>query len=163
MDPDSGAASNSGAVLRPAAAADVDRLTEVALAAKRHWGYPERLIRLWMGELTVTPALLDRHRVWVAQVERRTVAFYALAGQPPALELTHLWVDPEWMGRGVGSELLDHALHTARAVGARELRIESDPNAVGFYRRRGARVIGSVPSTPAGRRLPLLSIVVAAA
>lgn len=42
--------------LRPATPADAAVLTEIAHAAKRHWGYPERWVQLWRAALTITPA-----------------------------------------------------------------------------------------------------------
>jgi hypothetical protein len=45
-----------------------------------------------------------------------------------------------------------------RAEGVERLRIASDPNALGFYEKMGARRIGDVPATPAGRTLPLLEL-----
>jgi hypothetical protein len=41
--------------------------------------------------------------------------------------------------------------------------ITADPNAEGFSTRLGARRVGEVPSTPAGRMLPRLEVTVTAA
>jgi GNAT superfamily N-acetyltransferase len=49
---------------------------------------------------------------------------------------------PDAMGRGVGRSLFLHALERARELGCRELEIESDPNAEGFYQHMGARRVG---------------------
>jgi NAD(P)-dependent dehydrogenase (short-subunit alcohol dehydrogenase family) len=38
--------------IRKARLADSDELTAIAHAAKRYWGYPERLIHLWSLDLT---------------------------------------------------------------------------------------------------------------
>jgi GNAT superfamily N-acetyltransferase len=74
------------------------------------------------------------------------------------MELEHCWVQPARIGHGVGARLLAHAVTTCRAAGASTLRIASDPFAEGFYRRMGARPAGTVPSTPRGRTLPLLTL-----
>jgi hypothetical protein len=42
----------------------------------------------------------------------------------------------------IGHSLFLHALERTKALGFRELEIESDPNAEGFYRRLGARRVG---------------------
>ena len=52
--------------------------------------------------------------------------------------------------------MFEHAILTLRADGGTTLRIASDPFAEGFYEKMGARRVGDVPSTPEGRRLPLL-------
>ena len=69
----------------------------------------------------------------------------------------HMWVRPKEIGSGVGRSLFAHLLEQLHAMGATRLRIASDPHAEGFYRRMGARRVGRVPSTPAGRYLPLLA------
>lgn len=34
---------------------EADQLTTIAIAAKRHWGYPDRWIDLWDRQLAITP------------------------------------------------------------------------------------------------------------
>ena len=52
-----------------------------------------------------------------------------------------------------------HAIATARASGARTLRIEADPYAEPFYQAMGAMRIGETPSgSIPGRMLPLLHL-----
>lgn len=74
-------------------------------------------------------------------------------------EISHLWVDPDHQGGGVGGLLVEHALRTARTGGARAVRVEADPGAVTFYTRVGFVTVGAVPSRSIpGRRLPLMRI-----
>ena len=143
-------------VIRPARASDAPALTRVAHAAKRHWKYPEDWIARWREALTVTPALIARQPVRCAVHGAAVLGFYALAGTGAVRELEHFWVLPAHMGRGVGARLFADAVAALRADGARRLRIASDPFAVGFYLRMGARRAGEWPSTPRGRTLPLL-------
>lgn len=133
-------------------------LTRVAHAAKRHWKYPEDGLRRWRDALTVTPGFVARHAVCCAIRGASMLGFYALSGAGATRELEHLWVLPAHIGRGVGARLLDHAVVTLRAEGARVLRIASDPHADGFYLAMGARRVGEVASTPRGRTAPLLVI-----
>ena len=142
---------------------DAETLTAIAHAAKRNWHYPEEWLRLWAEELTVTPDFIENNRVYCAQRSSEVVGFYALSGEGLTRELDHLWVAPEQLGAGVGAALFVHAARTARAEGASELRIASDPNAEGFYVKMGARRAGEVPSRPAGRTLPLLVLRLASA
>lgn len=143
-------------VTRRALPSDAPALTRVAHAAKRHWRYPEDWLRLWRDALTVTPALIERQPVWCAVRGAEVLGFYVLAGSGATRELEHFWVAPGHIGRGIGARLLEHAVATLRADGARRLRIASDPYAVGFYLGLGARRMGEWPSTPRGRTLPLL-------
>lgn len=67
-------------------------------------------------------------------------------GQPPdpvpCLPLGQLATDQEWVGKGIGTGLLKHALGrcvtAARLIGGRALVVRAiDPEAAAFWRRRG--------------------------
>jgi GNAT superfamily N-acetyltransferase len=140
---------------------DAPRLTAIAHAAKRYWGYAEELIALWDDELTLTPEFIASHPVFCALRDDEIAGFYALSCQENACELEHMWVEPAHIGTGVGACLFEHALQTVQSLGRPALTIVSDPHAEGFYRRMGARRAGQVPSQPAGRVLPRLTYAVA--
>jgi GNAT superfamily N-acetyltransferase len=142
--------------IRRATAADADALTRLAHASKRYWRYPEELMLLWKGALTVSEDFIERHPVYCAVQADAIVGFYALDGVGDTRDLGHFWVSPDRIGTGLGTQLFAHALLSLRREGANRLRIASDPHAEGFYRKMGARRAGDVPSTPEGRRLPLL-------
>lgn len=128
--------------LRPARIRDIQRLTEIAHAAKRHWGYPEKWIVAWKEDLTVTPVTLAGHRVTVACRGGEICGFSALEITPPDIGLEHMWVHPEAMGAGVGRKLFENACLEAQNEGGKRLIIFSDPNAVGFYEAVGAKKTG---------------------
>jgi ribosomal protein S18 acetylase RimI-like enzyme len=137
---------------------DAARLTEIAFAAKRHWGYPDRWMEIWRDDLTIAPEFIVNHETYAAVFSSQIIGFYALNQTDDHLALLHLWVSPGWMGRGFGRTLFSHSLERTKALGFRSLRIESDPNAEGFYRRMGARRIGVNVYTVAQQRreLPIL-------
>src|SRR5437899_12760341 len=89
---------------------DAATLTAIALAAKRHWGYPAEWLESWRDVLTVLPESIAAHETYAAIDEGRTVGFYALGHKGRGMELLHLWVLPDAMGRGVGRALFTHAL-----------------------------------------------------
>lgn len=141
--------------------ADTEALTEIALAAKRHWDYPESWLEAWREDLTIRPEFIVRHEeVFVAIEQDKPVGFYALVTSDGITELDHLWVLPEWMGKGIGRLLLAHALDRATELNIATIEIISDPNAEAFYLKAGAKKIGEVISTIEGqqRRLPRLAI-----
>lgn len=137
---------------------DADALTEIAHAAKRHWGYPERWIESWRGILTMRPEFIAENLAYSAIEEGRAVGFYLLTTEADGLHLDHLWIAPHAMGRGIGRTLFEHAVKQTRRLGHRALKIEADPNAEGFYARMGARRVGATATEIEGQRreLPLL-------
>lgn len=139
---------------------EADALIQIALSAKRHWGYPERWMEIWTPQLTFTSSYFEKHEGWVAVHNDRPIAFYTLEDQGGIAWLENLWVTPESIGKGVGKELFIHALNLARQRGHKSLQLEADPNALGFYERMGMRRIGERRSEVDGsvRILPIMEI-----
>ena len=142
--------------IRRATPADAEELTDVAFAAKRYWDYPESWIELWTDELRVDPDYVGSHRVFVASDGARIVGWSSVAAEDGELWLDYCWVLPEAAGRGIGRMLVSRALDVAAETRSRTLKVVSDPNAEGFYRRLGFRRVGQRPSVPKGRNLPVL-------
>ena len=137
-----------------------DELTRIALAAKAHWGYPERWMELWKPQLTFAPAYFEEHESWVAKLEDAPIAFYTLLERDGIAWIENLWVSPEWIGKGVGKSLFLHAREVARQRGFQALQLEADPNAVGFYRHMGMKQVGERRSEIEGhpRILPIMEL-----
>jgi len=137
---------------------DADALTEIAHAAKRHWGYPEKWIESWGEILTMRPEFLAANVAYAAMEDDRAVGFYLLTTENDGMHLDHLWITPHAMGRGIGRALFEHAAGEARRLGHQTLKIEADPNAEGFYARMGARRVGATLTNVENQRreLPLL-------
>jgi GNAT superfamily N-acetyltransferase len=147
-------------IVARSASADATALTRIALAAKRHWGYPEHWMARWTPVLTITPDFIEANSVYAARLGGEIAGFYALQFKEGLWWLEHLWVLPEHMGHGLGRALYEHALRTAAALGAAQLEIEADLNAEAFYLRMGARRIGENVTELNGqpRVLPLLRV-----
>lgn len=147
-------------MIRRAEPVDASDLTRIALAAKRHWGYPLDWMERWIHILTFDAARVLAEEIWLALVDDQPAAFYSLNLEEGIWWLDNLWVLPDLMGKGLGRSLFVDALDKCRAHGADCLRIESDPNAEGFYKRMGAHRIGEYVYEMDGqtRVLPLLEI-----
>lgn len=144
---------------------DAQALTEIAHSAKRHWGYPEAWIQSWRDELTLDQAYIQSHSVYGIRDHIRLFGFYSLVqldSMENRWELDHLWVIPTAMGRGHGRALFKHAVDQARRMGARRLRILSDPHAEAFYHRMGARTVDRLDAAIGGveRWLPEMELVI---
>ena len=139
-------------------------LTEIAHAAKRHWGYPEDWIREWKSELTITPEFIADNEMYVAMNKEKIVGCCAISFTESLAELEHMWIRPEHMGTGVGRALLLYVKDRAACLKISELEISADPNAEGFYERMGATRIGEVRSEIKGqpRVLPRMALVIPA-
>src|SRR3954470_18699535 len=128
---------------KPEAAAT---LTEIAHAAKRHWGYPETWIAAWRDTLTMRPEFITANIAHVAVENKQPVGFYVLTNESDGMHLDHLWVRPSSMGRGIGRALFKHASAEVNRLGFHSMKIEADPNAEAFYERMGAVRVGTTAS-----------------
>lgn len=145
---------------RAATPEDAAELSAVALAAKKHWGYPPAWIALWRNDLTVNVARIERDYLLVAETTSQIAGFIGVSRDGSSAEIEHLWVRPEFMGQGIGRALIGQALRWCEEAGVDRLQVVSDPNARGFYEALGARLTGEEASIPAPRMLPVLQFAV---
>ena len=146
--------------IRRAKPEEASTLSEIAVAAKRHWKYPEAWIEQWRDDLTISPEFIRDHEIFVAVVDAQIAGCCALVMTDGLAEIEHMWIKPEQMGGGVGRALFDHARRRAEERGANVLELSADPHAEGFYARMGAQRIGEVRADMDGERrvLPRMRI-----
>ncbi|MCI0554282.1 MAG: GNAT family N-acetyltransferase [Anaerolineae bacterium] len=139
---------------------EADVLTQIALSAKAHWGYPERWMEIWTPQLTFSPEYFEENESWVAQVNGKQIAFYTLQEKNGIAWIDNLWVVPEYIGQGVGKQLFLDAIARARETGYKTLQLEADPNAVSFYEKMGMHKIGERHSKVEGQPhiLPIMEM-----
>src|SRR5687767_8245747 len=132
----------ASSTIRRARPEEANTLTQIALDAKRYWGYPEHWINHWEADLTISSDFIRDNEVYVAEQHGEVRGFYALSVSGNKAELEHMWVTPGSIGTGIGKELFLDAMNRAATLEVREIEISSDPNAAGFYERMGASQIG---------------------
>jgi GNAT superfamily N-acetyltransferase len=143
------------ATIRLAREDEIEALEALARRSKAHWGYDDSFMRAAAADLVVPRELVARGGVFVAERGDARVGFASLDGAT----LRDLWIDPPYIGSGLGAVLFTHVMSAARAATIARVRIESDPNAAAFYARMGARRAGSVASTVVpGRELPVFEM-----
>lgn len=126
-----------------ASAKDAQQLTCLCQASSSYQGvYAEAI-----STVELTAGYIAEHLVFRAvDQDAGLLGFYSLIREPPELDM--LFVSDEAQGRGVGRLLVDHMIEQSRQIGLKGVRVVSHPPAEGFYRRVGARRIGTVPAKP---------------
>lgn len=143
---------------------DLESLSALCLRSKAHWGYDAAFMAACVTELTLTVDDLEAGGLAMARVEGKPAGVVQVMVEKDEAELYKLFIDPGYMGRGLGARLMAWAKDEARARGASRMIIAADPDAVPFYRHMGAVPAGEVPSESiAGRMLPLLVLDLASA
>jgi len=146
--------------IRRAVPEDAETLTEIAIAAKRHWNYPERWIQIWIPFLTFKPEDISSSEISAALVDGEIAGFYRLIKNPPRAVLEDLWVSPEYMNQKIGRMLFEHAVENSRFANLLAMELDADPNAQGFYEKMGMQKVGEKRTEVDGqpRILPIMEI-----
>ena len=141
--------------IRSAKPAEHLRLSDLGMRSKKVWGYGDAIMAQFRSELTLSARYVDENEVRVAVMDRNIVGYASLTDRGNGVaELEHLFVDPDYMNRGIGTGLFQDAVKLAKAGGNSKLVIQCDPNAVGFYERQGLRVTKFISSSVPGRSIP---------
>lgn len=144
--------------IRPAEHGEVERLREIAIAAKSYWGYDPDRVREWAALGDFSPAgLLEKH-VYVAAVRDAPVGWAAAISRTDVWWLDDLWILPDWMGKGIGRRLFSHTAEQGRAAGAHRMEWEAEPNALGFYERMGSHYLRDSEPSVWGRVNAIMGI-----
>lgn len=145
-------------VVRAGTEADFSHLREIAVEAKAHWGYDRARVEEWGRGGDFEPESLRVREVYVAEADGQPVGWGSLIVRGDVGWLEDLWIHPPWIGRGIGRLLFEHVADRARALGARRLEWEAEPNARGFYERMGANYVRNSEVTEWGRVLDVLGV-----
>ncbi|TAJ35369.1 MAG: GNAT family N-acetyltransferase [Reyranella sp.] len=143
--------------IRAAQVGEATKLTALCVRSKAHWGYDAEFMRRSAASLRVSSADIALGRMLVAvDGKDRALGVASVIADGTSADLDLFFIDPPFMGRGVGRALFKAAVQAAYMVDARTLTILADPNAAAFYERMGARFLRNAPSDAIpGRSLPL--------
>ena len=148
--------------VRAAIPAEADILSHLAMRSKAFWGYSQEFLDACEQELSVSPEDIEAETYHheVAENAGNIFGFYALKRlSGNKYELEALFVEPDYIGTGIGRALMTHALKRVRLEGGASVIIQSDPYAVRFYKAAGGVLIGERESESIpGRYLPLYEI-----
>jgi GNAT superfamily N-acetyltransferase len=139
---------------------DIDALSQLAFAAKAHWGYPASWMEQWRKYFTYTPEYFAENESWVAEWDGELAGFCTLLEKEGNSWLENLWVKPDFIGKGIGKQLFIYAVEIARSRGYPKMRLEADPHAEEFYKHMGMQKVGETPADMEGqsRILPVMEI-----
>ena len=86
---------------------------------------------------------IERGEVIVAEIGGRIAGFAVVLAEEGKAELDGLFVEPGLWRRGIGSALVEAAIHEARRRGLSLLTVVASPSAKEFYERCGFTVEGA--------------------
>jgi len=139
--------------IHPACPDEAAILHDLTGRSSLYWGYEPEFLDWEPESIAVTPELLATATAYVLKEGDTPIGYYALVRKDDGIHLDKLFVDPEWIGTGAGKRLWEHAMETARGMGATEVLFDADPNAAPFYRAMGAEWLQETETTRPGWNL----------
>jgi GNAT superfamily N-acetyltransferase len=136
----------SGLSLERARPESAEALSALALRSKCYWPYPLDYLVKCMDALRISTEDIEKWPVFTARHANETIGFFMLKEIDGEPRLDHLWVDPRFIGKGLGRWLFAKAIEEAGRLEWRAFRIAADPFAERFYSKLGARRIGEIQS-----------------
>lgn len=137
--------------IRSGTAGDHEKLVEIWLQSVRatHDFLTEEEIQALLPE--VRDSALSQLELWVLCADEDIpIGFMGLVDS----SLEGLFLSPDWIGRGGGKLLLEHA---RKLKGPLTVDVnEQNPSAIGFYEANGFEIVGRSETDDAGRPYPLL-------
>jgi GNAT superfamily N-acetyltransferase len=134
---------------------ELKRLNKISVQSKAHWGYPASWMEKWKEDLTLDEVQFSKQNIMVAELEDELIGFCSMVDCKANYEITHLWVLPAFIGKGIGKKLLFRTIETF-AKEEKPIIVEADPNAESFYEKQGFVTFDKVESYPKGRFLPIM-------
>jgi N-acetylglutamate synthase-like GNAT family acetyltransferase len=147
--------------IRRAKGQEASELSELAYRSKAYWGYSDEFMEACRDDLTLSPAYIEKHEVYVLEDDGSIKGFISLEKDAEQEQwLLGLFVHGTGGSRkGYGKTLWQHMVEVAQKLNIPVINIHSDPYAEPFYLSRGAKRVGEIVSTVfPGRILPLLEV-----
>lgn len=134
---------------------DLPTLNTISVSSKKYWGYPEAWIEKWMDDLCLDESKLAHQNVLILEEKNQALGFCSIVENGKDYEILHLWVLPEFIGKGYGKKLLEETIKRY-TKNHKPILVEADPNAEPFYKSQGFVTYDKIESLPKGRFLPLM-------
>ncbi len=103
--------------------------------------YSQEQLANWVAHSTLArqQERLQQHRVFVAEQDGQLIGF--VRWNPATNELCSLFVDPDFVRRGVATVLMETVSEDARACGVTQFWLDASLTAVPFYQATGWQTI----------------------
>lgn len=142
-----------------AEAKDTELLRDTLITSKGYWGYSQEQLEEWRANLRFEKEYIAGNTVKLILKDKEVIGFFAIV-KGDSDELDHLWLLPKAIGKGYGNLVFEQILSECKALNIIEFYIISDPDAEGFYLKKGALKVGEVYSESQKRMLPKLKFTV---
>ncbi|MGZ6442239.1 MAG: GNAT family N-acetyltransferase [Pseudobdellovibrionaceae bacterium] len=121
-------------------------ISDLVMRSKSFWPYPPDYLSKCIDALRIDEPYIIKWPVYIGEVDGAKAGIFALKIIGTENRLDHLWVDPPFIGKGIGKNIFLRAIVEAKKMGWNGFRLAADPYALEFYLRLGGNQIGTVQS-----------------
>ena len=116
--------------------------------------YPEDIIKVWSGRTNAKRFRDSAHKCkrWVAVEKNKIVGFVDHGNDD---ELWGLYIHKDYVGKGIGSQLLRIAEDSLKKQGVGIIKIKATITAKKFYEKHGYKVVKKALHTVEGKKLEI--------
>lgn len=135
-------------------------LTELTKKSKAYWGYSEEQLLVWDAALTITQEYIATHPVFKLVVGEKIVGYYSyISEENNVVKLDNLFVNPEYIGKGMGSILLNDFINRMKNSHCKRIYLDAEPYAENFYKKHGFQTFSSFETSIKGRFMPIMELI----
>ena len=87
-------------------------LSDLSVRSKASWGYDNTFMQDAVEDLTLNPSHIGRGLVYLCENDSRVLGYYAFSIDDGP-EIIALFVEPDFIGKGIGLKLWQHSLKFA--------------------------------------------------
>ena len=156
-------------MMRRAKIQEADILTKISFSSKGYWNYPKEFYDIWYNELTISPDYIQNNDVFVFEKDGKIIGYYSIVELKDDIEISdiklskgfwleHMFIDPQCIGKGIGTKMFQHLREWCTSLNVYELGILADPNSRGFYEQMGCEYKLEYPSTIKNRTTPYFQL-----
>jgi ribosomal protein S18 acetylase RimI-like enzyme len=127
----------TGFVIRDAMPGDMSALREVFRRSSLSNDGDRINLLAHPDALQLSDLAVREGRTRIAVAVGAIVGFATGLGAGDTVEIEDLFVDPEWMGQGIGRALVRDLIAIARRGGARRVEVTANQHALAFYEKAG--------------------------
>ena len=136
----------NGYILRNAIVDEAKFLSELALRSKAYWGYSNEFLEACRPHIYVDADYINDWPVVIIESNDIIIGFLSLKTIKSENRLDNLWIEPEFINKGYGKVLFHEAVKQAKKLGWDSFKLAGEPDAVAFYEKMGAKLIGEIQS-----------------
>jgi GNAT superfamily N-acetyltransferase len=139
---------------------DIPLLDKITIASKSSWWYSQKEINSWKDDLKIHCEDIIENHTFIGKINNNVIWYvtYIEKIETNKIYLKNLFVHPDFLRNGYGSQLLDFITKQWKHKWFSEVYLESDPYAESFYQKNWYLTYNQKESSIPGRFLPLMNI-----